>query len=144
MNETLEKFGYPATCVHESDHWAVTLRPNQATLGALMLITKGEARSFGDLDAAAAQDLPGVARRIEDVLKRLFDFRKINYLMLMMNDPQVHFHVLPRYPEDKTFGGVTFDDPGWPARPHIDHKTEIDDAVRAKLQAALAEAMRQS
>ncbi len=143
MNETLEKFSYPATCVHESEHWAVTLRPNQATLGALMLITKGEARSFGDLAADAAQDLPQVARRIEAALRHLFDFRKINYLMLMMNDPQVHFHVLPRYPEDKTFGGVTFDDPGWPARPQIDHKTEIDAAVRANLQAALAEALRE-
>jgi len=140
MNATLEKFGYPATCVYESEHWAVTLRPEQATLGALMLINKGTARSFGDLASDAAEDLPKVARCIEDALGHLFDHQKINFLMFMMNDPEVHFHVLPRYPEAKTFADVTFDDPAWPAKPNVDHATAIDDRVRAQLQAAIADA----
>jgi diadenosine tetraphosphate (Ap4A) HIT family hydrolase len=39
---------------------------------------------------------------------------KINYLMLMMVDPHVHFHVLPRYEGDRSHGGIEVVDAGWP------------------------------
>ena len=50
----------------------------------------------------------------------LFGFERINYLMLMMVDPDVHFHVLPRYGSARTFAGVTFEDAGWPGPPRLD------------------------
>src|SRR3546814_2888106 len=34
MNETIRKFGYPATLIREYDHWVVLLRPAQLTLGS--------------------------------------------------------------------------------------------------------------
>ncbi len=37
MNETIQRFGYPATLVAEYEHWLVLLRPAQATLGSLVL-----------------------------------------------------------------------------------------------------------
>ena len=42
-----------------------------------------------------------------------------NYLMLMMVDPYVHFHVLPRYREPQEFRAVTFADKGWPGTPDL-------------------------
>lgn len=33
MNETIARFGYPATLVREFDHWLVLARPAQPTLG---------------------------------------------------------------------------------------------------------------
>src|SRR3954462_5399269 len=32
MNPTIEKFGYPATLLHELQHWLILLRPAQLTL----------------------------------------------------------------------------------------------------------------
>ena len=42
MNPTLRKFGYPATLLRELDHWVTLLRPEQVTLGSLVLAAKGE------------------------------------------------------------------------------------------------------
>jgi len=39
--------------------------------------------------------------------------------MLMMVDPHVHFHVLPRYAGARRFEGVDFDDRGWPGPPDL-------------------------
>ena len=40
MNATLTKFGYPGTLLHESEHWCVLMRPQQVTLGALVLAAR--------------------------------------------------------------------------------------------------------
>jgi len=32
LNDTIRKFGYPDTLIHEYDHWVVLLRPQQVTL----------------------------------------------------------------------------------------------------------------
>jgi len=37
--------------------------------------------------------------------------------MLMMVDPDVHFHVLPRYENPREFGGRTHNDRFWPKPP---------------------------
>ena len=41
--------------------------------------------------------------------------------MLMMVDPDVHFHVIPRYSKPKQFGNIEFSDPGWPGPPDLSH-----------------------
>lgn len=124
-HETLEKFGYPGTLIHEYEQWAVILRPKQATLGALVLIAKSNATEFSNLPAPAYAELEMVTKDIEKNLSDLLDYDKINYLMLMMVDPQVHFHVLARFEHDREFEGVTFADPGWPGPPNLGHNTEM-------------------
>lgn len=57
----------------------------------------------------------------------------INYLMLMIVDRLVHFHVLPRYREVRTLAGIDFEDAGWPAAPDLKAVSEITEAQRAKL-----------
>jgi diadenosine tetraphosphate (Ap4A) HIT family hydrolase len=39
--------------------------------------------------------------------------------MLMMVDPNPHFHVLPRYSGTRTWGGLEFPDAGWPKAPQL-------------------------
>ncbi len=39
--------------------------------------------------------------------------------MLMMVDPHVHFHVIPRYDGDRAWDGVEFADAGWPGPPDL-------------------------
>ena len=62
MNETIVKFGYPENLISEYDHWVVMLRPQQATLGALILACKEDVESFGEISAQASFELQRVAR----------------------------------------------------------------------------------
>ena len=137
MNATLEKFGDPATRVASYDHWAVLLRPQQVTVGAMVLVCTDPVTRFSALSASAFADLQQAVTGIERTLAHTLRPDKINYLMLMMVDPQVHFHVLPRYAEAKTFQGTTFADPGWPAVPNLGAATETDEALNAAIIAEI-------
>ncbi len=135
----MEKFGYPATLIKEYDNWCVLLRGKQATLGSLVLVEKSEATNYGQITEEAFKEQRQAVADIESTLEKMFGPQKFNYLMLMMVDPNVHFHVLPRYESDKTFEGVTFKDTGWPKPPVLGDVTEIDDATREKLLNSLKE-----
>lgn len=133
MNATMEKFGYPDTLVREYSHWSVQLRPKQATLGALVAICKEPASSFGKVSAPAFAELKQVSGDLETALTRALGYARLNYLMLMMVDPDVHFHVLPRYPETREIFGISFADPGWPGPPDISYTTATDTATNAAI-----------
>jgi len=141
MNQTIEKFGYPDTLIREYEHWVVLLRPAQATLGALILACKDDASRFSDITPAAFTEMGQVVGDIERALTSLFEYQKLNYLMLMMVDPDVHYHVLPRFDSDQTYAGATFTDPGWPGPPNVGHDNEADADVKAKLLADLKSAL---
>jgi diadenosine tetraphosphate (Ap4A) HIT family hydrolase len=136
-NETIAKFGYPDTLLAAYQHWVVLLRPQQATLGAMVLACKTPVTTFPEISQSAFGELKAATADIETVLREAFDHDKINYLMLMMVDPHVHFHVLPRYAEARDFAGVTFEDPGWPAVPNLGAVTELDDGRKGELVALL-------
>jgi diadenosine tetraphosphate (Ap4A) HIT family hydrolase len=133
MNDTIEKFGYPATLIAEYDQWLVLLRPAQPTLGALVLAAKSDATAFGDLPAAAHAELKIATAAIEAALTRAVGYARINYLMLMMVDPHVHFHVLPRYDGERSGAGVTAVDSGWPGQPDLGQAVKLDAAQVAAL-----------
>src|SRR5829696_5735084 len=96
INPTIEKFGYPQSLLREYDHWLVLLRPAQVTAGSLILAAKCEATAYGALSRDAFAEQAVVIAEIEAALSRAVHFDRINYLMLMMVDPHVHFHVIPR------------------------------------------------
>ena len=133
MNATAEKFGYPDSLVKRYEHWLVQVRPAQPTLGSLVLVCTDEAGQFGAISPAASRELQQAVAEIERVLGDAFGFEKINYLMLMMVDPDVHFHVLPRYSAEKTFAGQVFVDATWPGPPDITAANPFSDVVKAEL-----------
>lgn len=138
MNATIEKFGYPGTLVREYDHWVVLVRPKQVTLGSLILAAKDRANTLSALPQAAFTEMAGVTAAIEGALRRCFSYDKINYLLLMMVDPDVHFHVVPRYASPPAFAGVTFPDAGWPGPPNLSADTPVTpqalEAIRDELR----------
>lgn len=140
MHQTLEKFGYPATLLKDFKHWCVLLRPSQATLGALVLVSKSNATSLATLPVEAFAELHNCCNAIENALRQFRNFDKLNYLALMMVDPQVHFHVLPRYATEQLFEGVTFTDTAWPGPPDLKAATALTDATRNSLHQALSTA----
>ena len=137
MNNTILRFGYPATLIAEYDHWLVLLRPAQPTLGSLVLAAKSDATAFADLEPAAYAELARVSRDIEATLRVAVDHAKLNYLMLMMVDPHVHYHVIPRYEGSRGFEGRAFPDAGWPKLPALGEAVELDAAGIAAVSAWL-------
>lgn len=133
MHETLRKFGYPDTLIHDGEHWVVLLRPQQATLGALVLACKADVVQYSKLEPAAFVEQGRLVSAVETMLTDAFAYQRINYLMLMMVDPHVHFHVIPRYDQTRTFAGIEYPDPGWPALPQLGNGPVPDAAMRAQL-----------
>jgi len=118
-NDTMRKFGFPDSLIRDYEHWVVLLRPAQVTLCSLVLAAKGNAEAFGQLPPGAHAELATVTKEIEETLVAETGYEKINYLMLMMVDPHVHFHVLPRYPGSKSFNEISVSDVGWPGQPDL-------------------------
>ena len=137
MNVTAEKFGYPDSLVKTFDHWLVLVRPAQPTLGSLVLVCTDPVAHFGEISPEASTELQHAVAEIERVLGEAFGYEKINYLMLMMVDPDVHFHVLPRYSAAKDFAEQTFVDASWPGPPDITAANPFPDDVKAQLTADL-------
>jgi diadenosine tetraphosphate (Ap4A) HIT family hydrolase len=129
INDTIRKFGHPATLVRDYDHWVVLLRPSQVTAGSLILAAKGEATAYGALPRQAFIEQGLIIADIESALRRLVAFERINYLMLMMVDPHVHFHVLPRYSGSRSIAGIDLADQGWPGPPDLKSAVALDDAA---------------
>ena len=137
MNPTIEKFGWPSTLVCEFGHWVVLARPAQPTLGSLILAAKSDATAFGALPAEAHAELKQVTAAIEAALATAVGYARLNYLMLMMVDPHVHFHVIPRYEGAREWGGREFVDVGWPKVPDLAHAVALEGADLAALTAWL-------
>jgi diadenosine tetraphosphate (Ap4A) HIT family hydrolase len=142
LNPTIEKFGYPATLLKEFEHWLVLLRPAQVTLGSLVLAAKSETTAYAGLARAAFTEQADAVAVIEQALARFTAYERINYLMLMMVDPNVHFHVIPRYSEPRHWGGIELADAGWPGPPRLDLAHKLDDKQLGLLAMELAENFR--
>jgi diadenosine tetraphosphate (Ap4A) HIT family hydrolase len=137
VNETILRFGYPDTLVAEYRHWLVLLRPQQPTLGSLVLAASGEFTSLSDLPAQAFAELRRAVCDIEAALGSAVGYARINYLMLMMVDPHVHWHVIPRYQGTREATGVTVADKGWPKLPELGDALALDPAQIEALRAWL-------
>jgi diadenosine tetraphosphate (Ap4A) HIT family hydrolase len=136
-NATAVNFGYPDTLVAETASWLVLVRPKQPTFGALVLVCKEPVQAFSELTPGAFADLQIAVRGIETLLHKVADYEKINYLMLMMVDRDVHFHVLPRYEGQRTHDGVSFPDAGWPGQPDLASAVDLGVEGAKKLAAKL-------
>lgn len=113
------KFNVDNLKIFETDYWIWSLRPHQATIGAGILSLKRECATFGELESKEFTDLNNIIKVIEPTLKSTFNYDIINYLMLMMVDKHVHYHVFPRYQNSVVVLGDTWNDKAWPAVPAL-------------------------
>ena len=135
-NPTFLKFNGPETEIAAYEYWSVLVRPKQCTLGALVLVATGPETEYSQLPSQAFTEQARVIKDIEQVLTTQFGYDKINYLMLMMVDPNVHYHVIPRYAAPVTFESWTLEDGGWPGQPDLGGGSS-DPALVSALTATL-------
>ena len=106
--QILKTFNYDELLIKEYKHWYLLLRSNQTTIGSMVLIEKNFHTKFSDITSESFAEFGKIIKEIELTLKTLFRYDKINYLMLMMRDKEVHFHVIPRYSKEVTYKSITF------------------------------------
>ncbi|MEO8768032.1 MAG: HIT family protein [Nitrosospira sp.] len=126
FNATMRKFGAPQSIIHRYQYWSIMLRPVQLTLGSLVLAAHEPAHAFSELSEASFTELHKVTAQLESALAKAFNYDKLNYLILMMIDPDVHFHVIPRYEKARYFNGLEFIDFGWAGAPSFSQPNETD------------------
>jgi diadenosine tetraphosphate (Ap4A) HIT family hydrolase len=136
INDTIRKFGYPETLLRDYEHWVLLLRPHQVTAGSLVLAAKDEVTAYGDLPAPAFAEQGRIVAETEALLRRAVAYERINYLMLMMVDRHVHFHVIPRYAGSRSLAGIEIADHGWPGPPDLKSAFALDPrAIPAAIEA---------
>ena len=138
MNSTIEKFRYKETLIKDYNKWMVLLRPKQITIGSLIIACKEDVESFSDISTDACSEFYLIVKEVEQVLQGFFNFDKINYLALMMEDKHVHFHVLPRYSDSVIFNEIYYKDINWPKAPNLSEELEFDKEDFNKLRMVLS------
>jgi diadenosine tetraphosphate (Ap4A) HIT family hydrolase len=119
LGEFRAKFRVDELLVAKTQAWSWSVRPAQATLGCGILSLNRYAARFSEVTATEMAELAELVASLETALEAVSGYDAINYLMLMMVDHQVHFHVIPRYDGSRRFAGVDWLDPGWPALPAL-------------------------
>jgi len=135
----MRKFGAPESCIRAYQHWCVLLRPVQITLGSLVLVASEPVTAFSELSPASFAELKIVTNDLETSLKNAFSYDKLNYLMLMMVDPDVHFHIIPRYAGAKYFAENKFVDSSWPDPPDLAQFNQTDETINKLIVDCLCE-----
>ena len=124
----VEKFRLKELKIKEIGTWCISLRPEQITIGSLLLSLNRDCDKLSLLTKVETKDLGVAFKTIDSLLINTFKPDKINYLALMMIDSQVHFHIIPRYQKDRYFSGLKFTDEAWPYPPTL-QALEIDILV---------------
>lgn len=138
MEDFNNKFKTKELLIHEGKYWIWSLRPVQATLGASILSLKRECPVFSELNQEEFSDLNEIIKAIEKTLKKTFNYDIMNYLMLMMVDKQVHYHIIPRYERTIDFAGTLWKDLDWPGVPNL-AGNDIDATKLREIQNAIKE-----
>lgn len=114
-------------CVHlqndsgqiaKTDHWVVSLAPDQGYLGRCYVTLRKHKGSLADLSEEEWADYAKVVRKLEHSVVKVFNAVPSNWACMMNNayqkkpsNPHVHWHFRPRYFTPQTIRGVTFEDP---------------------------------
>lgn len=141
LTEFNSKFKVNEFKIYETEHWVWSLRPHQATIGAGIISLKRECATFGELEPQEYCDLNNIIKVIEPTLKNMLNYDVMNYLMLMMFDKCVHYHVFPRYEKPVNILGEEWKDETWPAVPKLlgeplsnERLEEITLLIKSKIQ----------
>lgn len=121
LDETFtKKFRLKELTIKNTGSWIISLRPQQPTLGSLILTLNRKCESLSQITEIEARELSIAFKDIGKILKSTFNPDKINYLALMMIDNQVHFHVIPRYSNKVLINDNEYKDTNWPGPPSLE------------------------
>jgi diadenosine tetraphosphate (Ap4A) HIT family hydrolase len=140
LAEFRDTFRLDDLTVTERGGWILSVRPAQLKLGAMVISAAGGQQRFQDLTAGDGAGYISIVAAAERLAQEVYGAVRINVVALMMKDPVVHYHVLPRYDAAVDRHGITWTDDDWPGPPTFGPASTDDQvlfAIRDELRAAL-------
>lgn len=127
----------PRFLIAQSERWAVVLNTDQTLLGRCFLLLRRPETDITALTDAELIEMRAVTSKTKSVLKSLWDPDHFNYAFLMNVDPQVHFHVIPRYEARREFTGGTYVDSSFGGHYHVGVARTLEDDGYAAIITAM-------
>lgn len=134
------KFRLDDLTLLEREGWVLSLRPAQLTLGSMVLSLASGTQDLADLTAQEGAGLAAGFGLAERLARGHLGAVRINALCLMMQDPVVHFHILPRYDAPVTYASRVWTDADWPGPPVI-APAPTEEAVLEALHKEISDAL---
>lgn len=136
MEKFNSKFRIDEFTIYKSKFWTWSVRPKQVTLGSGVLSLNRKCEQFNQITEEESADLQNIVKVIEETAKKTFNYDIMNYLMLMMDDSYVHFHVFPRYSESSKLFGFEWIDTSWPVAIQLKN-LELDENINLLIKESL-------
>lgn len=120
-------------------YWDVYLHENQGYLGRVFVQLREDkgAEDFLAIEGEVREEFFQIGQEVKKALKALFKPDKMNYAALSNVSPKIHVHLVPRYKEERQFGGVIFKDVRWGNNYAPYDLFEIDESVLFQIRDAL-------
>lgn len=134
--DIFEVFDEKNNLIKEYEYWKILVSNRTRTLGNSVVILKRHIERFSGIAKEEMQEFTQVVKDIENSLKNSFNYDKINWLMLMMKDKHVHFHVIPRYKNKISFAEIEWED-GFKGDPLTLGKIDLSQETLNKIKAEL-------
>ena len=103
LKEFHNKFHLNTRTIYISKYWTLSLRSIQSTLSSCIISLNRYCERLSYLNEDESKDYLNIVKFTENSLNKVFAYNKINYFMIMMVDPHLHYHVIPRYKNKKEF-----------------------------------------
>lgn len=137
--EFCEKFHIQELTILETKHWVWSVRPMQPTIGCGILSMKRPAGAVSEMTEEEGADMVRMIRVIERTLTKTFHYQRVHYILYMLEDFHVHYHVLPRYDSERIFQERAYTDTAWPGLPSL-----VSDPVPEETLYALRDFLREN
>jgi diadenosine tetraphosphate (Ap4A) HIT family hydrolase len=102
----------------ETSYWMIFLAPSQRYLGTCVVVLKRKCADLSQVNEKEWIDFAKIVKNMEISLKEIFNPTLFNWSCYKNStfrkeapDPEIHWHFLPRYKEEVSFGGISFEDP---------------------------------
>jgi len=137
--------GTYGTIITDKLYWTVYLAPSQRYLGTCVIAINRTCSNLSELEDVEWKEFSGIVREMEYVLDKIFNPTLFNWscfknaaFRIENPEPQVHWHLIPRYKENTKFEGIEFEDPDFGYIPQP-IKREISEDVMNKMKKVIEE-----
>ncbi len=120
------------TFVERYSRWTILINYKQPTLGSNLIVLNRHVQQLSDLTQEEAIEYLDIIKNLERALKESFNPDTINHLMLANVVRHVHYHIVPRYEEERRFAGQTWEDKNYGCFPKLD-TLEKDERTLIKI-----------
>ena len=111
------KGGY-GKIIAERDYWNIFLAPSQRYLGTCVIAIRRHRSNLSELEDVEWKEFSTIVREMESTLGKIFKPTLFNWSCFKNStyrgdnpDPEVHWHLIPRYDHGVEFQGIKFEDP---------------------------------